>query len=614
MSSSKKKQLRKEQYMTERQDAASKEAKKLKRYTLSFWIAIALVFCIFVGILVSTPIRKHIYKNTDTVRVGDHVLNAVALNYYYIDAINTDYSNKYSTYYSILGDKWTSFLGYDTATPLDEQIYDKEKGTTWAEYFIDYATSNIKATYAIYDEAVRKGYTLSDDEKTSLNSRITTLSLYAQIYGYDSVDAYLQNIYGIAATEKSYREYLEVSSLVSSYCTAYHDELEFDSAALSAFDSKAPYTYNSYSYSVYKLSISDFYAEDAGTKSEDGKTTNYSDAEKEAAYKAAKEVADKLADGEYADLEAFRAAVKALNAELFPEDEKTENSDSAKAAAEGESDESSDEAADDKTEDDKSEDEEEEEEKEEELPKNLTEYTDTLYSSLSSLYRDWIIGKQLKDGVGEKEEYADDDYEYITRDSGETTVVTYPTTATANKDITTIYVVCFGGIQDNSFALRNFRLLYVANSTQSSASTDADKFAASKKEAEALLEKFKANPTVDNFAELAEDESDDSDSKTDGGKYEDVYPGQMKSAFGEDLENWCYSDERVSGDYELIKTSSGYCIVYYQGLSLTSYRNYMVENALRSDTYTAWYDALVEAMDIDVITTKYVNTGIKVGG
>ena len=35
MSSSKKKQLRKEQYMTERQVAAAKEAKKMKTYTLT---------------------------------------------------------------------------------------------------------------------------------------------------------------------------------------------------------------------------------------------------------------------------------------------------------------------------------------------------------------------------------------------------------------------------------------------------------------------------------------------------------------------------------------------------------------------------------------------------
>ncbi len=664
MSSSKKKQLRKEQYMTERQDAASKEAKKLKRYTLSFWVAIALVFCIFIGVVVSAPIRKYVYRHTDVIRVGDHVLNAVELNYFYVDAINTYYSECYSNYYSMLGSSWTALLGFETGVPLDEQTYNEEAGTTWSDYFLDYAKSNIKATYAIYDEAVRKGYTLSEDEQSDLDSRITTLSLYAQIYGYDSVDAYLQNIYGTAATEKSYRAYLKVSSLVSSYCTTYRDELKFDSAALSAFDEEAPYTYNSYSYAVYKLSVSDFYAEGAGTKSEDGKTTEYSPSEKEAAYKAAKEVADKLAAGDYADLDAFRAAVKALNAELFPEEDKDDdNSANAKAARsadataanEGEEDtveategdeiaddvieaegKTDDAEAEDKTDDaeaegktddaegdgkaddaekddDTNDDKSEEEEKEEELPKNLNEYDDILYSSLSSLYRDWMIGKQLKDGVGEKEEYSDDDYEYIPRESGDTTVITYPTTATADKDITTVYVICYGAVEDNTFALRNFRLIYVNNSTQTSASTTDEKFEASKKEADLLLEKYKANPTDDNFSELAQKESDDSNSKSDGGKYENVYPGQMEDAFGGDLEDWCYSDERKPGDYDVVKTDSGYCVVYYVRQSLTSYRNYMVENALRSETYTAWYDELVNAMNVELITAKYVDTGIKIG-
>ena len=80
MSSSNKKKLRKEQYMTERQVAAAKEAKKMKTYTLTFWVVIALVVCIFVGAVVSNPIKNVLYKNTSAIVVGDYSISAVEAN------------------------------------------------------------------------------------------------------------------------------------------------------------------------------------------------------------------------------------------------------------------------------------------------------------------------------------------------------------------------------------------------------------------------------------------------------------------------------------------------------------------------------------------------------
>jgi hypothetical protein len=140
MSSSKKKQLRKEQYMTERQNAAAKEAKQLKRYTLAFWVAIVLIVAIFVTGLVYNPIKSIIYRNTDAIQVGEYTLSSADANYFYVDAVNT-YVNQNSYLLPYL---------MDTTKPLNEQVRDKETGATWADYFLDAAKDSMKNTYALY--------------------------------------------------------------------------------------------------------------------------------------------------------------------------------------------------------------------------------------------------------------------------------------------------------------------------------------------------------------------------------------------------------------------------------------------------------------------------------
>ena len=77
--------------------------------------------------------------------------------------------------------------------------------------------------------------------------------------------------------------------------------------------------------------------------------------------------------------------------------------------------------------------------------------------------------------------------------------------------------------------------------------------------AEDLLEQWiQGGQTEDSFAELANENSADSDG-TDGGLYEDVYVGQMV----EEFEAWCFDDSRTTGDYGIVKTQYGYHIMYF---------------------------------------------------
>jgi parvulin-like peptidyl-prolyl isomerase len=546
MSSSKKKQLRKEQYMTERQVAAAKEAKKMKTYTLTFFVVIALVVCIFIGAVVTNPIKNVIYKNTDAVVIGDYTLSSADVNYFYIDAVN-NYINQYSDYIQYI---------IDVNKPLNEQVINKETGETWADSFLESAKKTIQSTYALYEMAVKDGHKLTEDEQKTLDSTIATRQLYAAYYGYNNMDAYLRAMYGHGASEKGYRNYLEVSALANSYLTAYSESLEFDADDLLDYQAKEPYKYNAYTFATYLVSASSY--REGGTKDDKGNIT-YTEEEKAAAIKAAEEAANALANGEYADLEAFDAAIKAMPI----------NKLSLTAAS--------------------------------------TKNEDVLYTEVATRFQNWLIGK-----VESEDKDAEPTFE--TRKEGDITVIPYTSGTGENEVINGYYVIRFGSVNTNEFSMKNVRHLLVKFEGGKTDSTtgvvtysDAEK-AKAKAEAEKLLAEWeKGDKSENSFAELAKKESDDN--KEAGGLYENVYPGQMVTAFND----WCYDADRVAGDYGIVETEYGYHLMFFVGNTEQTFRDFLITSVMRSEAVETWYNGLVEAAKLTVLTTKHIDLDMVLG-
>lgn len=548
MSSSKKKQLRNEQRMTERQTAAEKEAKQLKLYTLTFWVVIGLVLAIFVTAVSINPVKNIVYKNTDSIQVGDHTLSSVEANYFYIDAVNA-YVNQNSSYISLI---------INVSKPLNEQVTDKETGRTWADTFLDLAKENMKSTYAVYDEAVKNNFQLDEAEQKSIDSLMSNLKIYSSLSGYKNVDAYLRAVYGSGATAESYRNYYTICTIADAYYAEYNDSLEYTAENLRAYESGSAFKYNSYDYATYYLNITNFCI--GGTKDDKGNVT-YSDEEKAAGILAAEKVANELAAGNYETLEDFDAAIKALEV----------NKDNENAAS----------------------------------VKNV----DKLYSGISTLFRDWIVGKVEAENEG-------DEPTYVERQVGELTVIPYTTGSGDSEVVNGYYVVRFGGVNDNNYALKNVRHILVSfeggtkDSNGNVTYSDAEK-ATAKAAAEKLLQQWKAGDmTEDSFAELAKNNSTDPGSKSNGGLYEDVYPGQMVTAFND----WCFDSERKVGDTGLVETEYGYHVMFFVGDSETLYRDFMIENALRSSDLQEWHDALAEAIKLEVLTDKHIQLDLVLGG
>ena len=627
MSASNQKKIRKEKamaYMSERQRKEAEEQKKLKRYTITFWIVLALCVCIVLSTVLTNPIKNVVYKNTTAVTIGEHELSAAEVNYFYVDAIN-NFCNQYSYYLSYM---------LDTSKPLSEQVYDKTTGLSWADNFLNTAIENIKSTYQLYDLAMKDGFKLSDEEKASIDTAMKNIDVYATYYQYNNSNAYLRSVYGNGATVESYRAYYEVCAIANAYYTAHSESLEYDDAALRAYEADKMEQYNSYTFAYYYFQADKFL--EGGTKDSNDKVT-YSDAEKEAAVKKAEELANKLLAGEYEDLDAFDEAINELLTQHF--DKKDENKDTeddkdiTTAPKTGEDETAGDETTDDETtgdettgdettgdettgdettgdettDDETTEGEDGKEEDKKPLKYTSTKMEDQLYSGVNKLFIDWLIGKEKTEDEDEKDE--DEEENLVVRQVGDLTIIVNETTSGDKTTINGYYVLRFGGVNDNKIQLKDVRHILISfeggtkDSSGNVTYSDAEKKAA-KAKAEKLLEEYKAGEmTEEKFAELAKKNTGDTGSKENGGLYEDVYPGQMVTNFND----WCFDETRKAGDVGIVESEYGYHIMYFVGDSETNYRDYMIENDVRNDELAEWMENLIKTADLEHKNLKYVN-------
>lgn len=564
MSASDKKKLRKEQRMaamTEKQKAAQKEAKKLKAYTLTFAIVMVLVVAIVIGVIVSPMISGAIRNNSHAITVGDHDLNTVELSYFYVDAITEHQNEIYSQYYGTFGNYWSFMLGYDTTKPLNEQVHDSESGDTWADHFIDEAIESAKSVYALYDDAMKNNYELDKDAQKNLDDTLNSLSAAASYYGYSSAESYLRATYGNGANEDSYRQYYTISTIASSYYNEYHENLEYEAEDYRAYEKDRYNDYSSYSYVYYTINYNSYLPE--GKKDEDGNTT-WTEAEKKAAREAAKADMEALLAAGIKDKATFDKAVQALKInEVDPDDEKATLA-------------------------------------------TATEIKNKLYTDIV-LHEDavtWLAEKDRKPGdIGT--------FAMTTTESTEKIPEDHEHGEDCGHELVTngYYVVLFTGMTNNEVHLVNVRHILVAfeggtKDDSGNVTYSVKEKEAAKTEAEKLLKQWQdGKATEDSFGELANKNSDDQGGKvTNGGLYEDIYPGQMVEAF----ENWCFAEGRKAGDTGIVETEYGYHVMYFSSTDELTFRDYMIEIDMAHEDLEKWHDALVEKIKATIVDLSHM--------
>ena len=527
MSASSKKKLRKEQNaaaMTQKQQKEMKDAKKLKTYTLTFVVVMVLVVATVLGVTISNPINVALDQSTTAITIGDHVLTVSDLTFFYVDAIQAYKSEVKNLYYDKYPSYWQLFLGYDTYSPLDEQIFDEEKGTTWADYFMEKAIDNATATYAMIDMAAKENFTLSDEELEDLDTYFDGMELL------NDLDAFAKANYSNSVTGEGYKAYYTATTLANAYFVHHTSKLEYTDKDYREFEKGNYNVYSSFNFAIYAVSASKYLT--GGTKSEDGKTTIYSDKEKDEAVQKALKDAQALMNKE--SVEKFDEAIKALEI----------NKNNKTAAS--------------------------------------TKNKNTFYNNISDKdVQTWLGNASRKEG----------DMTCIT--VNETVTLEDGTTTLRPAGY---YVVFFQGREDHKYQSVDVRHILVKfakadKNDKSTTYTLAEKETA-KKKAEELLEQWKKGEKVDedSFAALAKEKTEDTGSKSNGGLYEDIYKGQMVAAF----ENWCFDKDRKAGDTGLVETEYGYHVMYFVETNEMSYRDQMIKSDLVNKDAAEWRNELIE--------------------
>ena len=303
MSASDKKKLRREENQAKaeaKKAASAKEAARLKLYTIIFAAALVLMVVVFVATtILNTGILE---KNTDAVKVGEHTISGTMLNYFYIDQVY-NWANQYSYYLNM--------FGLDVTKPLNEQTYLSATEGTWADYFLTSALSTAQTAYALYDDAVANGYTITSEDQTSVKATLSQYAMESLTGGYSNMNDYLVSIYGRGANAESFQEYLELVTMTASYYDKYYNDLSYDQTDFDKAQEQDYDAYTTYDYTYYFVSANDY--REGGTKDETTGTITYTDEQIAAAVKKAKEAANGLLDDAEQGIDKLTEAVKAMD-------------------------------------------------------------------------------------------------------------------------------------------------------------------------------------------------------------------------------------------------------------------------------------------------------------
>ena len=548
MSASSKKKLRKELNAAKLTERQLAEQKEAKKVKLLTGAFTALLAVVVVVAIVFASVQ---FINNNGIREKNTV--AVTIG-------DTELSNAQLNYYFVDAafefantyGAYASMFGLDLTKPLDQQVVNEETGATWADDFVTSAIDNAKATYAVCAAAEAEGFTLSEETLQQIEDSIKDFDVMSAVYGYRNADDYIKAFYGRGASVKGYREYQQMRALAQEYINHYSESRNYTEAELAAAEEGKEAEFSNFSYNYYYVNVNKFLT--GGTTDENGNTT-YTEEEKAEALANAEVAAKALTSGEITSIEEFDAAIAnlAINADA-------------------------------------------------ETPAKSSEFENYAYANVTSIVRDWVTDSSRKAG----------DMTYV-----ENVSVTTNEDGTETETVNGYYAVYFVGREDNHFPMANVRHILVKPqggttdpNTGATVYTE-EELAAAKAKAEELLKQWQdGEATEESFAALATENTEDPGSKDNGGLYEDVYPGQMVTAFND----WCFDESRKAGDTGIVETDYGFHIMFYSGDSETIYRDFLIRNQLVNADTEAWYTGLVEAVTVTDGDTKYLTRGMILSG
>lgn len=515
--------------------------------------------------------------------IGDTKISVAEYGYMYY----LRYNNLANTSYQYYQQYGYDVYGFDyKASPKEQestQTDDDGKKLMWDEYLVKDTVDFLREFYVIYNEAVSKGYTLTEDEKKDIDEKIEEMRKTAagdpEADSHEgismSLNAYLRASYGKGITERFMRDMMEKQAITQRYSENKQQEFK-DKYTDEKLD--AEYKKDVDSYDV--VNLREYKFEKEKLEAEKGENDEQL---KERQAKADKELKAKA--------DAFFNKIKDEASFLTAAEEQHTADDAAKAAKEDKTEEKDD-KADDKSKEDTEDKEDTETDEDKESGEEKDEHEYDADESTKSYYKD---KKTITSSYSEKvATWAFEDG----RKAGDKQVFETDTAYYVLYMVKTQYPL-------NTIDVRH--ILFMTVDSSSGEELSEEEIKAKKDKCDEILKQWKDSndKSEDYFAQLANENSEDTGSNTNGGLYEGVTPGQMVSEFDE----WIFDKGRKTGDVEVVKSDYGYHIMYYVGNPSYKYR-FDLRTSHTQDDYSGWLEKNMEDKSNAVVRNeKYMKMG-----
>ena len=285
---------------------AEREAAVKARKERRTWTIVGVLVALFVVVIVLLNTNL-LYTGTTSVTVGDYKFTNAEYQYYYTTAYN-NFTYQYGSY--------ASLLGLDTSADLDEQTVqsslftmlgleipeslqpaDEEETAefTWDDYFRETALQNMAQVTAIWDAAVKAGYTLSEEAAEEIDSTIASFETMATANNLRGADGYAAVIYGKGVTASLVRELLERAYIAEEYSADIYESFEYSADEINAYYDENADAFDAISFDYYLVEAEKVEVTETVTDEETGEETEETNEEvTDETMAEAKEEADSL--------------------------------------------------------------------------------------------------------------------------------------------------------------------------------------------------------------------------------------------------------------------------------------------------------------------------------
>lgn len=195
-------------------ERARLEEERKNRKTRNQYIIIGVIVVILAALVI--VVNSSLFTNVfPALRVNGTSYSLADVNYEYMSAYM----------------QMANYGLFDTDTPLEDQPcpFDAEGGS-WHDYFLANARDSLVQKTAFYNEALKAGTTLTEDDLAQLNDTMDSYSTYAVYQGAASLDSYLTALFGDGNNEKTVRAAMEKDLLIDRYLLDLRESFTFTDA------------------------------------------------------------------------------------------------------------------------------------------------------------------------------------------------------------------------------------------------------------------------------------------------------------------------------------------------------------------------------------------------